>query len=213
VAALTGTASAQTLEDVSRLLGLAEGALIAPLGLGRGELRFRIVRCASGEKSRRLVDILRLYAGRASALTFCPHVEGEFGAQGVARALRSAGLEAGVYHGKPPRGEDERTWRGLKGEAAELFRRQCAGLLVATKAFGLGIDKPDVRATVHIGLPSSPEGLWQAAGPGATAGRRTAGCWPPSRTRAAPVVCSILGPRTRACWPKSRRPLPAARTT
>ena len=195
VAALTGTASDETIADAGRLLGLAAEALIAPLGPGRRELRFRIVRCASAEKQRRLVAILRLYAGRSSALAFCPHVEGAFGAQAAARALRSAGLEAGVYHGKPPRAMDEKTWRAVKGEAAERFRGQRAGILVATKAFGLGIDKPDVRATVHAALPSSPEALWQEAG---RAGRdgAPADCWVLASISDARRARRLLDPRT-----------------
>jgi ATP-dependent DNA helicase RecQ len=176
VIALTGTASAGTLEDTRRLLGLGGGACIAPVGASRKELRFRVRPCEDEEKIPRLLDLLRHYSGKGCGIVFCPHVEGKLGAQTAARAMREAGFAAGIYHGRPPAGLDEKSWRGMKALAAARFRDSPSALLVATKAFGLGIDKPDVRFTVHLGLPQSPEALYQEAG---RAGRdgRPADCW------------------------------------
>jgi ATP-dependent DNA helicase RecQ len=194
VAALTGTASLETRADISRHLGL-EGCPIGAFGIGRKELEFKVVRCPSGEKTTRLAELLKNRVPGSSALVFCPHVEGEFGAQSAARALRERGFEPGVYHGKPPRGMEEGRWRERKEEAAGAFRDDPAGLLVATKAFGLGIDKADIRTTVHLGLPGSLEALWQEAG---RAGRdgRPAECWVLASVSSLRRARRLLDPRT-----------------
>ena len=107
---------------------------------------------------------------------FFPAVEGERGARSAAVRLRALGLEVGVYHGKAPRGMEEKRWREEKRGAASAFLEGRVALLAATKAFGLGIDKPDVRFTVHLGLPSSVEAFRQEAGRSGRDGG-PADCW------------------------------------
>ncbi len=75
---------------------------------------------------------------------------------GVTRVLRTWGLEAAPYHA------------GLPGRARKaLLVRFVMGrirIMVATNAFGMGIDKPDVRLVAHLGIPQRPEAYYQEAG-------------------------------------------------
>ena len=181
LAALTGTASTRVLEDLRRLLGVRiAAALVAASSPERPELGFRVERCRSREKTRRLAELLDglpyLWGedrdaffrpsrpGARCGILFCPHVDGPFGAQAFAASARGWGLAVDIYHGKAPRGIEASRWDELKREAAGRFQRDEAVLLAATKAFGLGIDKPNIRYTVHLGLPASVESFYQEAG-------------------------------------------------
>jgi ATP-dependent DNA helicase RecQ len=71
-------------------------------------------------------------------------------------------MEVPVYAGSAPKG-----WRNfsqVKRRNAERFKASETTLLVATKAYGMGIDKPNVRYIIHVGIPSSIEGYYQEAG-------------------------------------------------
>ncbi|MBI5200203.1 MAG: hypothetical protein HY925_01340, partial [Elusimicrobia bacterium] len=80
------------------------------------------------------------------------------------------------YHGRPPDGRSDEDWARERAEAARRFLAGETPLLSATKAFGIGIDKPDIRATVHYGLPGGEEAFRQESG---RAGRdgKGARCW------------------------------------
>ena len=81
-----------------------------------------------------------------------------------------------VYSGGPPlKNMDRRAWDKEKRENARSFMANEVPVLVATKAFGMGIDKPNVRYTIHYGMPSSLEAFYQEAGR-AGRDRRTAEC-------------------------------------
>lgn len=94
---------------------------------------------------------------RNGILIFCPHASGKLGVDAIAGGI-------------DPRFGAVGTFRGGDGGAADsaknqrLFLNNDINILVATKAFGMGIDKPNVRATVHIGFPGSIESFVQEAG-------------------------------------------------
>ena len=197
--AVTATVSEDALPETRQALGLAPEALVAPHGLRvvRPELSLRVRACADADKPRELARIIRRGPllrprKRASAcgIVFCPHVDGPFGARTVASELRARGWPAEIYHGRPPRGLDADTWAGCRRETAERFLRNRSTLLAATKAFGIGIDKPNIRWTVHYGLPAGLEAFEQESG---RAGRdgRPADCW---------VLCSVRDAKRARRW-------------
>ncbi len=96
-------------------------------------------------------------------IVFCPHVNGELGVWEVAHAL---GHE-NCYAGKRPRDFDERRlgrWGNYKLKVQKAFKYNRIQEIVATKSFGMGIDKPNIRYPIHICIPHSVEAFYQEAG-------------------------------------------------
>lgn len=171
---LTGTASYIVLRDVQNELQITDfDAIITPNSFDRQELKFEIVRCRSDEKIDRLVGLLTSLPSRfglspgaffdpnrpksAAGLVFCPFVRGEFGVQSVQEKLiERTKRQFGIYAGDL---SDD-----IKRENARQFKRNRLHGLVCTKAFGMGIDKPNIRYTIHFGLPDSIESFYQEAG-------------------------------------------------
>jgi ATP-dependent DNA helicase RecQ len=180
--ALTGTASRSVLKDVQRELGIPDfEAIITPRTFDRPELRFHIERCPSSDKAQRLKGTLARTPtefgldrttffrsrgdGTTAGLVFCPHVNGPYGISQTADELeQSLQIAVHSYSGTPPKSRSPQRWNDEKRRAAEGFKRNRDPLLVCTKAFGMGIDKPNVRYTVHLGLPDSIEAFYQEAG-------------------------------------------------
>jgi ATP-dependent DNA helicase RecQ len=69
-----------------------------------------------------------------------------------------------IHSSTPPKGEDHKTWPQVKRENARKFIENEIPALVATKSFGMGIDKPNIRWTIHFGYPSSLEAFAQESG-------------------------------------------------
>jgi len=179
--ALTGTASRLVLRDMQRDLEIPDyEALITPETFDRKEIEFAVLAATAQEKEAYLANVLTqwlpaqfgtqpqsFHASRGPqsycGLIFCPFVNGPFGAAPTAQSLSRAGLPTEVYAGKAPRG-----WRGdwdaYKRDIELKFKRNEVLRIACTKAFGMGIDKPNIRYTVHYGIPPSIESFYQEAG-------------------------------------------------
>ncbi|MBK9472868.1 MAG: RecQ family ATP-dependent DNA helicase [bacterium] len=171
---LTGTASRAVLRDLQNELAITDlDAVITPSSFDRAELSYEVQRCRSDEKGSVLEGVMRaqpqrigmrheeLYTtagqGPAAGIVFCPHAKGAFGAEEVAFDLSKAlSLPIETYHGQMD--------AGAKSATAMRFKDNRFPVLVSTKAFGMGIDKPNVRFTVHYGMTSSLEAFYQEAG-------------------------------------------------
>ena len=188
--ALTGTASRAVLRDMLADLGIDKGrsdALIRPESFDRPEIRFEIVRTSpTVEPQAALRGVLNALPGKfglprtefyrqsgsdtASGIVFVPTVNARtYGLTDVRSVARQAtGSEVTIYSGTPPkRGDsrgDRRKWDEEKRANAAAFKTNRVPVLVATKAFGMGIDKPNIRYTVHFGMPMSLESFYQEAG-------------------------------------------------
>ncbi len=99
-----------------------------------------------------------------SGIIFCPHVNWVHGvvenAEFIKRNLPKLANSTGVFAGKLA---DENNQIDLE-EAQDEFMKNKLNLLVATKAFGMGIDKPNIRFTIHYSMPQSIEAFYQEAG-------------------------------------------------
>ncbi len=180
---LTGTASRAVLKDVQRELQIqAFDAVITPESFDRPELKFSIIHSTSQEKMARLTG----YFGQVlpslfnvtnstlqqlreektySGLIFCPWVNGEFGVERVSNEIRQQlGIQNDIYSGSSPKHWQNRRYDHHKRRVAKAFKRNRIPLLICTKAFGMGIDKPNIRYTIHYNIPPSIESFYQEAG-------------------------------------------------
>jgi ATP-dependent DNA helicase RecQ len=178
---LTGTASRAVLRDLQNELAITDiEAVITPGSFDRQELSYEIQKCRSDGKPNVLEGVIRaqpqrigvrhedLYTSQppttAAGIVFCPHTRGPFGADDVAAKLtRQLGIPVPTYHGKMN--------DSVKSTVARRFKDNEFPVLVSTKAFGMGIDKPNVRFTVHYGMTSSLEAFYQEAGRAGRDGR------------------------------------------
>jgi ATP-dependent DNA helicase RecQ len=186
VAALTGTASTIVLDDIRRELDIREDAAIVRASrLDRPELTLRFAKMASDSKGAALINeaegFLREHPGAQDGLlVFTQHVNGKFGVFELTTKLASKlGLEANssvrLYSGEAPKSfaeltghaVDGATWETMKAQTQRAFispTRDSFKVLVATSAFGMGIDKPSIRKIIHYLAPSSPEAYYQEVG-------------------------------------------------
>ena len=146
--ALTATADKATRADILVQLGIPDDGLIVA-GFDRPNIRYAIAARNSGTKQ--VAD----FAARTPGAGIV-YATSRAATEKLAKAIARTGREAGYYHaGLPP--ED-------RARVQAKFVRSEDMVMVATIAFGMGIDKPDVRFVVHAGLPKSIEAYYQETG-------------------------------------------------
>jgi len=148
--ALTATADTRTREEIARQL-LPDGGRTWIASFDRPNIRYRI-----GQKLRpreQLLDFLQREHRGESGIVYCLSRKR---AESIAEWLTSRGVTALPYHAGLER--DTRTAH------QERFLREEGLVVVATVAFGMGIDKPDVRFVAHLDLPKSIEAYYQETG-------------------------------------------------
>ncbi|CAN5922023.1 RecQ family ATP-dependent DNA helicase [soil metagenome] len=166
VLALTATAPETVRRDVARELDL-DDPLVVARGFDRPNLHFTVVRVTDPDRrDRQLYGLLAEVA--TPAVIYCTtRREAEETAQSL-RALASSGpctrrLAVGHYHGGMDRQSRTRVQNAFLADELEV--------LCATSAFGMGIDKPDIRTVIHRTMPDSVESYWQEAGRAGRNGR------------------------------------------
>ncbi|MGN1210824.1 MAG: ATP-dependent DNA helicase RecQ, partial [Candidatus Cryptobacteroides sp.] len=148
VIALTATATPKVAEDIATRLGFSSLNVIKS-GFERPNLSY-VVRKAEDKKSR-LLGICNSVSG-----TGIVYVRSRSRAEELAAFLSSAGVSSSFYHA----GLSSET----RSERQEEWKAGRIRVMVCTNAFGMGIDKPDVRFVVHSDIPESPESYFQEAG-------------------------------------------------
>ena len=150
--ALTATATERVRRDISEQLGIgADDELMG--GLERPNLFFDV--CFAGSRKTKLREIRDLVE-RTGDESVIVYVATRKQVNQVTKNLADASIEAVGYHGgmaAKQRRQTHRRW--MNGQTP---------VLVATNAFGMGVDKPDVRAVIHYNIPGSIEAYYQEAG-------------------------------------------------
>ena len=157
VIALTATATPTVAQDIMERLGFEEKCLIKS-GFERPNLSYIVRRCE--DKLGQLMNICANVAG-----TGIVYVRSRRKTEELAAYLAANGISSSFYHAGL--GQDSRADRQQKWKSGQIR------VMVCTNAFGMGIDKPDVRFVVHFDIPDSPEAYFQEAGRGGRDGKRS----------------------------------------
>lgn len=147
--ALTATADLPTRCDIIERLNLADARQFIG-GFDRPNIRYRVIARRGGV--RQLIDYLQRHRGE-SGIVYCMS---RSRTEDVAASLVEAGFKALPYHA----GLERR----MRDHHQQRFSNEPDTIIVATIAFGMGIDKPDVRFVVHMDLPKSIEAYYQETG-------------------------------------------------
>ena len=148
--ALTATATSATAAEIATRLGLTEARQFVA-SFDRPNIQYRIV--PKREPRRQLLDLLRTEHPGDAGIVYCLS---RASVDKTAEFLVGNGIPALPYHA----GLDAAT----RAANQQRFLREDGLVMVATIAFGMGIDKPDVRFVAHLDLPKSVEGYYQETG-------------------------------------------------
>ncbi|HEY3683001.1 MAG TPA: DNA helicase RecQ [Streptosporangiaceae bacterium] len=148
--ALTATATEATHAEISSRLNLGDARHFVA-SFDRPNIQYRIV--AKAEPKRQLLDLLRTEHDGDAGIVYCLS---RASTEKIADFLVQNGITALPYHA----GLDA----SVRAANQARFLREDGVVMVATIAFGMGIDKPDVRFVAHVDLPKSVEGYYQETG-------------------------------------------------
>ena len=180
VIALTATATPEVAEDIMARLGFEEKCLIKS-GFERPNLSYVVRRCE--DKLGQLLNICSTVKG-----TGIVYVRSRKKTEELAAFLAANDISASFYHAGL--GPESRSDRQTKWKSGDIR------VMVCTNAFGMGIDKPDVRFVVHFDVPDSPEAYFQEAGRGGRDGKRSYAVtvWNETDTRRLKQIAAVSFP-------------------
>ena len=167
--ALTATATKADCRRIRDSLGMRDAKTFRT-PMWRSNLRLSVKRIEAGKHGKTLETIrfqavervLENWNDEGSAIVYCPTVKM---VKALHRWLKSRGYAVGKYHGKMKQAK--------RKQAQAAFMSGNKPIMVATNAFGLGIDKPDVRLVIHAGLPLSMDGYVQEIGRAGRDGKKS----------------------------------------
>lgn len=150
VSAYTATATREIVEEIKTLLGLKD-PIVSIIGFDRPNLFYQVIKVR--DKFKYLIDYLEENFREESGIIYCA-TRKTVGS--LTEKLIEKGISAVSYHG----GMDSNTRQ--KNQDDFIYNK--VRVIVATNAFGLGIDKPDIRFVIHYNMPKNMEAYYQEAG-------------------------------------------------
>ncbi len=161
LAAFTATATPEVRLDIAAQLKL-ENPRLHVRGFDRPNLHYEVTKAGgTDDKTSRLIELVRTRDGGVALV----YAATRKNAEKYALELKAAGMRARVYHAGLE--------GGVREKAQDVFMSGQLDVIVATNAFGMGIDKSDIRLVVHADIPRSPEAYYQEAGRGGRDGKPT----------------------------------------
>ena len=151
IVAMTATAALPVREDVVERLRLRDHRIVVT-GFVRENLALRVAAVAGEDEQRDTVVELAAQSG-GQGIVYC---RTRRSAEDYARLVEESGRPAALYHAGLRKAQ--------RDEAHEAFMDDRVEVMVATSAFGMGIDKPDIRWVVHAEVPESPDTYYQEVG-------------------------------------------------
>lgn len=149
ILALTATATPVVSDDILRLLGIAPDNRVKT-GFSRENLAFQVVK--GQDRNRFLLEYLKVNRTQSGIVYASTRKEVER----IYELLLTKGIQAGKYHGGMKESE--------RNDSQEKFLYDKVTVMVATNAFGMGIDKSNVRFVIHYQIPKNIEAYYQEAG-------------------------------------------------
>ncbi len=150
IIALTATATQKVREDIKKILGIPEAKEFKS-SFNRPNLYYE-VRRKNDDIDKEIIKFIKANAGK-SGIIYCLSRKK---VEELAEILRANGINASAYHA----GMDS----PVRSAVQDDFIKENIDVIVATIAFGMGIDKPDVRFVIHYDMPKSLEGYYQETG-------------------------------------------------
>ncbi len=158
IIALTATATPEVVSDIQQKLLFRPQKRLFQTSFSRGNLAYMVFH--EMDKEGRMLRIIRKTGGCGIV-----YVRNRRRTREIAELLTHNGITAAYYHGGlEPKERNMAQARWMKGDVS---------VMVATNAFGMGIDKPDVRYVIHLDIPSSIEAYFQEAGRGGRDGKKS----------------------------------------
>ncbi len=151
VLALTATATADVIDDISRQLG-RDSIHVINIGIYRPNLYYQVMHVTSeAEKLEKLHALLRETKG--SGIIYAATIKA---VEDLYELLRQTDADVTLYHG--------RMAEKMRSQNQDRFMQGASRIMVATNAFGMGIDKPDIRFVIHFQMPGNLDAYYQESG-------------------------------------------------
>lgn len=150
IGAYTATATQDVIEEIKQLLQLQD-PVESIISFDRKNLTFEVLKVS--DKRKYIVDFIKRFYTRDSGIIYCTTRNN---VENLTQFLQDAGFEALGYHGGMPAEEREANQNAFIYDKVQI--------IVATNAFGMGIDKSNVRFVIHYNMPQNMEAYYQEAG-------------------------------------------------
>ena len=174
IISLTATASPNVLKNIIIELNIKKENVVYRMHLSRPELNYEVQKTKNKNENllKNITEMKNLgnLSAEQAGIIFTMHVENYMGCVEVEQNVKKfdKNISTGIFSGKAPKKwksyQNEEQFNIYKRETQQKFKSNEIQLMCATKSFGMGINKPNIRFSIHYGMPASMESLYQETG-------------------------------------------------